>query len=158
MSYVLGLKCKECGHRVPVKPLHVCEFVLDRAALFAGGHGLRAIAADEIGQPFTREGGDPFRPTGPGPHPDPFTSHGQLLPALKMCAQCHQAPGVHSILSMGRALRATPPRQGELFRTYDWDVELGYTVRAKVRRYDWGLLQGLLEAQKADAPPSPAGR
>jgi threonine synthase len=24
-SYVLGLKCKECGHRVPVKPLHVCE-------------------------------------------------------------------------------------------------------------------------------------
>jgi threonine synthase len=25
MSYVLGLKCKECGHRVPVKPLHVCE-------------------------------------------------------------------------------------------------------------------------------------
>jgi threonine synthase len=25
MSYVLGLKCKECGHRVPIKPLHVCE-------------------------------------------------------------------------------------------------------------------------------------
>ncbi len=25
MSYVLGLKCKECGHRIPVKPLHVCE-------------------------------------------------------------------------------------------------------------------------------------
>jgi threonine synthase len=25
MSYVLGLKCKECGHRVPVKPAHVCE-------------------------------------------------------------------------------------------------------------------------------------
>ena len=25
MSYVLGLKCKECGHRVPAKPLHVCE-------------------------------------------------------------------------------------------------------------------------------------
>jgi threonine synthase len=25
MSYVLGLKCKECGHRVPVKPVHVCE-------------------------------------------------------------------------------------------------------------------------------------
>src|SRR5579862_4676367 len=25
MSYVLGLKCKECGHRSPVKPLHVCE-------------------------------------------------------------------------------------------------------------------------------------
>jgi threonine synthase len=25
MTYVLGLKCKECGHRIPVKPLHVCE-------------------------------------------------------------------------------------------------------------------------------------
>jgi threonine synthase len=25
MSYVLGLKCKECGHRAPAKPLHVCE-------------------------------------------------------------------------------------------------------------------------------------
>jgi len=25
MSYVLGLKCKECGHRVPVAPVHVCE-------------------------------------------------------------------------------------------------------------------------------------
>jgi threonine synthase len=25
MSYVLGLKCKECGHRVPVSALHVCE-------------------------------------------------------------------------------------------------------------------------------------
>ena len=25
MNYVLGLKCKECGHRVPVSPVHVCE-------------------------------------------------------------------------------------------------------------------------------------
>src|SRR5215217_713949 len=25
MSYVKGLKCKECGHRVPVSPVHVCE-------------------------------------------------------------------------------------------------------------------------------------
>jgi threonine synthase len=25
MNYVLGLKCKECGHRVGIKPLHVCE-------------------------------------------------------------------------------------------------------------------------------------
>src|SRR5258708_38093297 len=25
MSYVLGLKCKECGHRTGIKPLHVCE-------------------------------------------------------------------------------------------------------------------------------------
>jgi threonine synthase len=25
MSYVLGLKCKECGHRAPVSPVHVCD-------------------------------------------------------------------------------------------------------------------------------------
>lgn len=25
MSYVVGLRCKECGHRVPVSPVHVCE-------------------------------------------------------------------------------------------------------------------------------------
>jgi threonine synthase len=25
MNYVLGLKCKECGHRVPVAAVHVCE-------------------------------------------------------------------------------------------------------------------------------------
>ncbi len=25
MSYVLGLKCKECGHKAPVSPVHVCE-------------------------------------------------------------------------------------------------------------------------------------
>jgi threonine synthase len=25
MGYVVGLKCKECGHRAPVSPLHVCE-------------------------------------------------------------------------------------------------------------------------------------
>ncbi len=25
MSYVLGLKCKECGHRIGIEPKHVCE-------------------------------------------------------------------------------------------------------------------------------------
>src|SRR6202050_521841 len=25
MSYVIGLKCKECGNRAPVSPVHVCE-------------------------------------------------------------------------------------------------------------------------------------
>jgi threonine synthase len=25
MSYVLGLKCKECGNRAPIQPLHVCD-------------------------------------------------------------------------------------------------------------------------------------
>lgn len=25
MSYVIGLKCRECGHEYPISPLHVCE-------------------------------------------------------------------------------------------------------------------------------------
>ena len=25
MSYVIGLKCKECGNRAAVSPVHVCE-------------------------------------------------------------------------------------------------------------------------------------
>ena len=25
MSYMIGLQCKECGHRVPVSPVYVCD-------------------------------------------------------------------------------------------------------------------------------------
>ena len=25
MSFVIGLKCKECGNRVGISPVHVCE-------------------------------------------------------------------------------------------------------------------------------------
>ena len=35
----------------------------------------------------------------------------------------------------------------EIFRTYAWDVEMKYTVGAKVKQFDWGLLQGKLEAR-----------
>jgi hypothetical protein len=64
---------------------------------------------------------------------------------LKSCIQCHQAPGIFSVLSMQRGLREA---NYESFRTYAWDVELNYTVRAKTQRFDWGLLQGLLEAER----------
>jgi hypothetical protein len=63
---------------------------------------------------------------------------------LKSCIECHQAPGVYSVLSMQRGLRR---RDAELFRTYDWDAEMGYTVNAKVKQFGWGLLQGKLEAK-----------
>jgi hypothetical protein len=116
----------------------VYEFVLDRTKLFAGQHGLRAVGPKDPAEPFFErdEGADPFertrRPLAP------------TMPQLKTCIECHQAPGVHSVLSMERGLRG---RDGEAFRTYDWDVEMGYTVAAKVKRFNWGLLQGLLEAR-----------
>lgn len=131
--------------RIPDRPggdggQDVCEFVLDRAALFAGGHGLRAVGPDEPAEPsFGRHEGD-----------DPFERNHPLAPSgpqLKTCAGCHAEPGVRSVLSMARAFRADPADRGEPFRTYAWEVEAKYTVRAKGARFDWGLLKGKLEAK-----------
>ena len=65
-------------------------------------------------------------------------------PQLKTCIECHQAPGVYSVLSMERGLRKPDTKS---FNTYTWDVEMSYTVKAKVKEFDWGLLQGLLEGK-----------
>jgi hypothetical protein len=53
-------------------------------------------------------------------------------------------PGVYSVLSTRRALREPGV---ERFRTYAWDVEMSFTVKAKVKQFDWGLLQGKLEGK-----------
>ena len=114
------------------------EFLLSRATLFAGQHGLRAIGPDDPAEPFfeRREGANPFegvrRPLTP------------MMPELKTCVECHQGSGVHSVLSMQRGLRSPDT---EVFRTYAWDVEMGYTVKSKVEQFAWGLLQGKLEAR-----------
>jgi hypothetical protein len=113
------------------------EFVLDRTTLFAGQHGLQAVGPkDPAGPLFERhEGADPFERTRV-----PLTPE---MPQMKTCLECHQAPGVYSVLSMQRGLRK--PGTG-LFGVYAWDVEMGYTVAAKTKQYDWGLLQGTLES------------
>lgn len=116
------------------------EFVLDRGELFAGRHGLRAVGPKEPAEPlFGRtEMSDPFERGRP-----PLTPE---MPQLKTCIQCHQMPGVYSLLSLERGLRKEPRNAGrEMFRTYAWDVEMSYTVKAKVEQYNWGLLQGKLE-------------
>ncbi len=116
----------------------VYEFVLDREKLFAGQHGLRAVGPDDPAEPsFERDvGADPFERTRRPLAPE--------TTQLKTCIQCHQAPGVRSVLSMERGLRGTDATG---FRTYTWDVEMKYTVHSKAKRYDWGLLQGKLEAK-----------
>lgn len=114
------------------------EFLLDREKFFAGQHGLRAVGPKDPAEPhFERnEGADPFersrRPLIPP------------MPQLKTCIQCHPHAGVYSVLSMERTLRKPDTT---LFRTYAWDVELNYTVVAKVKQFNWGLLQGKLEAK-----------
>jgi hypothetical protein len=132
----------------------VYEFLLDRTKLFAGQHGLRAVGPEDPAEPFfdRNQRIDPFERSHPlaagGPQtPDVRTMQRSHLvtpggPQLKTCIECHQSPGVYSVLSMVRGLRDANP-----FRTYDWEVEMSFTVRSKVKQYDWGLLQGKLEAK-----------
>jgi hypothetical protein len=118
----------------------VYEFILNRAKLFAGEAGLDAAGPEDESEPrFGRsEMSSPF-----GRSPTPLTFG---MKQLKTCIQCHQGPGIYSMLSMERGLRAEPSAGRELFRTYAWDVELSYSVKAKVEQYNWGMLHGMLEA------------
>jgi hypothetical protein len=118
----------------------VYEFVLDRAALFAGKHGLRPVGPDEPAElPFERgEMNDPF---------ERKSSVAPDMPQMKTCFQCHSAPGVYSMLSMTRAFRDNPKANAELFRTRSWEVEMKIAVSAKTARFDWGLLKGKLEVK-----------
>jgi hypothetical protein len=116
----------------------VYEFLLDRTALFAGKDGLRAVGPKDPAEPFfdRSEMRNPFEGVR-----SPLTAG---MPQLKTCIQCHSQPGIHSVLSMQRGLKK---RLGTVFRTYAWDVEMGATVSAKVKQFNWGLLQGILEAK-----------
>jgi formylglycine-generating enzyme len=116
------------------------EFVLDRPHLFAGQNGLRAVGLNEPEEPFRRDvGDDPF---------DPKTDRVTVgTPQLKTCIGCHQAPGVYSVQSMQRGLGVNAKG---IFRTYSLDVEMNWTVHAKLRQYNWGLLQGMLDQGRAD--------
>ena len=103
----------------------------------AAGPPIVAISDPE--EPFERDGHDPEptaakRPTRAGTQ-------------LKSCIQCHQAPGVLSVLSMEHGLQANPPGARDNFRTYDWNEEMNSTIRRKLEQYNWGLLQGMLEAK-----------
>jgi hypothetical protein len=128
----------EAHHHGDLGEQDVYEFVLDRAALFAGQQGLRAIGPRDPAEPFFErsEMRNPF-----GRSPSPLTPG---MPQLRTCIECHPAPGVYSVLSMERGLKK---RDGEIFHTYAWDVEVSYTVRAKVDQFSWGLLRGKLEGR-----------
>jgi hypothetical protein len=123
----------------------VYEFVLDRPKFFAGQSGLRSVGPEEPEEPFVRDDSDPFERK-PQPRVDPDT--GARPPVvtrqLRSCIDCHQGPGIYSVNSMQRGLKKSG---GETFRTYVFDVEMKYTLYAKVARYDWGLLQGKLETK-----------
>jgi hypothetical protein len=113
----------------------VYEFLLDRSQLFAGEHGLQAVGPGDRSEPdFGRtEMSDPF---------ERASTRTREMRQLKTCIQCHQAPGIYSMLSMDRALRTDANSGGERFPTYAWDVELKLTVRAKTQQYNWECCKG----------------
>ncbi len=111
----------------------VFEFALDRQELYAGRPGLRLVGPDALIESFERR------------EPDPYADDARRVDAIsctRSCIECHQAPGVYSMLSMERGFNNP---LGVKFREYAWDVEMRYTTMAKVKGYEWGLLQGLLE-------------
>ncbi len=119
----------------------VYEFVLDRPKLFAG---LRAVGPDEAEDPFRRNDTDPFTKPAPKPAaPDIGAAPPPPGKQLQSCTGCHAGPGIYSVNSMQRGLKDS----GTRFRTYAWDVELNFTPYNKTKRYDWGMLQGRLEAK-----------
>lgn len=115
----------------------VYEFVLDREKLFAGQHGLRAVLPDESSVSFFRNEGDPFVAKD-------RKRMGIGETQMQSCIQCHQGPGVYSMRSMTASLDRDV---SEAYRTYAWKVDHENVVLSKARRFDWGLLQGLLEAK-----------
>ncbi len=132
-------------HRAAAGEQDVYEFVLERPKLFAGQSGLRSVGPEEPEEPFVRDDSDPFERKSPPPvDPDTGAKPPVVTRQLRSCIGCHQGPGIHSVNSMQRGLKTSG---GETFRTYAFDVEMKYTVSAKVARYDWGLLQGKLETK-----------
>jgi hypothetical protein len=127
----------------------VCEFVLDRAKLFAGEHGLHTVEIGDPPEPFERDGDDAFtrRDTDPDAN-NPLSIHGMNITALKSCLSCHQTPGIYSVNSIQRRLQHDSDGE-EPFVSYSWESEMHHTQVPKVRRYDWGMLQGTIEAQRA---------
>lgn len=144
--HIPALKGPRELYRAEAGEQNAYEFVLDRPKLFAGQPGLRAVGPDEPAEPFARNDSDPFERPAPPPI-DPDTRPPVIRPEprqMQSCLECHAGPGIHSVNSVRRGLRG-PER--EPFRTYALGVELSYTVQAKVKRYDWGLLQGKLEGR-----------
>jgi hypothetical protein len=124
----------------------VAEFVLDRAMLFAGEvGGLRPIGADErVFETFNTYGFDPFE--------QPVEDLEQMRTVhMDSCVGCHGAPGIFSVVvytrinsgpgtqlalpALSPTSRLRPARIGDVNELAVW---------FKSRRYEWGLLQGLL--------------
>lgn len=48
MSYVKGLKCRECGHEYPKQPTHVCEFCFGPLEVIYDYEGIKKVLTKEL--------------------------------------------------------------------------------------------------------------
>lgn len=55
MSYVRGLKCRECGRKYPKEPIHVCEFCFGPLEVDYDYSEIKKVLSPEIiaKRPFT---------------------------------------------------------------------------------------------------------
>jgi hypothetical protein len=119
----------------------VHDFVMRRGDLLAGrAGGLHAMARDEREY---RQSHDPrvaeiarAREHRVGPV------------VLATCRRCHQSDGVFSVLSYNQMLDPNRSGNPQLLPAVDPDSQRTSAVQWKKRQFDWGLLRGLLEAQR----------
>lgn len=121
------------------------EYLLDRPAYFDQRPSLRTVGPDDDEVPFQRMvTGLPLMDRFDGDLPAQVrTPH----KALSSCIHCHQLPGIHSVLSVTQHLQSAREGDGPLLRPYTFDADQRNMPAHKLRRYDWGLLQGMLEGQ-----------
>lgn len=112
------------------------ELRFSRRKVFAGeAGGLRAVGQDERDFfVFQSHGFDHLEQ-------EPDRQIWKRMPVtLQACAACHRGLGIHSMLSVTRLLR---PNQFSGW--FDPQSPVSGAAELKRRRYDWGLLEGLMQ-------------
>jgi hypothetical protein len=126
-------------------PSAFSELVMSREALFGGkSGGLRAVSADERDFiTFSAQGFDPFAP-------ESWRGPAGLPRVLDGCGSCHRVnsePSILTVRSLLRMLRPRPFVDSRHERWARWITQANVAADAKTRSYEWGVLQGLWQAQ-----------
>lgn len=113
----------------------VFEFALSRSDLFAGKRGgLRIIASDEFGQDLMQSN-------------NMGLSRGERLRGpivMNTCTRCHSETGILSVNSYSRLMSKQPTSNPQLLVARDPNYQSIAAIEVKLRRFDWGLLKGLM--------------
>lgn len=130
------------------------KFRLERGALFAGQHGgLVPVSADEPLRISLLQRADFY---------DRQNGHAGIKTVMKSCIACHSCGGatVHSFFTYKQndwvpGAQSMPSNRLRLIAT-NAETESERSIKSKMKRYDWGLLKGLLEKPPAASPVTAA--